>query len=95
MSILEELYHGELHPASEILPDTPRYREARESAIRLSEELKARLTQAQYELFEAYCNARAAMSDEVNCESFRQGMILGATLRRELQGEDPVDITTA
>lgn len=88
MSFIEDLYHGTLYPSERIVPKTIRYQESKQEALRLSEELKNQLSTEQYELFETYCNAKAVMADEMYCESFRQGVILGAKLWRELQANE-------
>ena len=87
MSVIEDLYHGTLYPAERIIPKTKRYQESKQEAIRLSEELQNQLSTEQFELFETYCNATAVMADEMYCESFRQGVVLGAKLWRELQSD--------
>ena len=87
MSVLEDLYHGNLYPAEKIIPKTELYLESKKEAIALTEELQGLLTTEQFELFERYCNAKAIMSGEMYCESFRQGVILGAKLERDLNPE--------
>ena len=88
MGVLEDLYHGNLHPAEKILPRTERYADSQKKAATLAEKLKNQLTSDQFNLFEAYCNAKANMAVEMYCESFRQGALLGAELERELHPED-------
>ena len=91
MSVLEDIYHGNLYPEEKIIPKTELYLESKKEAIELTKELQKQLTAEQFELFEQYCNAKAIMSREMYCESFRQGVILGARLQRELQGEERED----
>lgn len=86
MGVIEDLYHGSCCPAERIIPGTERYTESKENAMKLANELKSQLTPEQFDLFETYCNARAVMADEMYCESFRRGMVLGVKLWRELQG---------
>ena len=88
MGVIEDLYHGNFCPAEKIIPDTERYTESKKDATKLAEKLKAELTPEQFDLFETYCNARAVMADEMYCESFRRGMILGAKLWQALQGNE-------
>lgn len=87
MSVLEDLYRGNLYPAEKIIPKTELYLESKKEAIELTKELQEQLTAEQFELFERYCNAKAIMSGEMYCESFRQGVILGAKLWRELNSD--------
>ena len=89
MGVLEDLYHGNYYPAEKIIPRTERYTESQKEAVKLAEELKHQLTAEQFNLFEAYCNAKANAAIEMYCENFRQGMIMGAKLEWELRGEEP------
>lgn len=84
MTIIDELYHGELYPAEKIILKTERYAEARKDAVRLSQDLQRNLTPEQFELYEQYCTANAVMVDEMHCECFRQGIIFGAQLMMEI-----------
>ena len=84
MSVLEDIYHGTLYPEEKIIPKAELYLVSKKEAIELTKELQEQLTAEQFELFEWYCNAKAIMSGEMYCESFRQGVILGAKLEREL-----------
>ena len=84
MTIIDELYHGELYPAEKIILKTERYAEARKDAVRLSQDLQRNLTPEQFELYEQYCTANAVMVDEMHCECFRQGIILGVKFMQEV-----------
>ena len=84
MSVIEDLFHGRMYPAEQILPATELYQSSNSKADKLSQQLKEQLSPMQYEMFESYCTEKATIAEAMQCECFRQGMMLGARLWREL-----------
>ena len=84
VSVLDAIYRGELYPSERIFPTTESYRKSLREADKLARQLAEHLTPVQVELFEAYCNEKAAMAGEMQCECFRRGAILGVKLWKEI-----------
>ena len=85
MGIIESLYHGEIYPAEKILPATDRYRNALEIADKLVHQLMDQLSPEQLEIFESYCYQKSILAGEVQCECYRQGVLMGVRLYRDLE----------
>ena len=88
MSAIEDIYNGQFNFAEKIKPMTEAYREARLETVKLSDQLEKMLSPNQRTVLGAYLSAHAIVSDEMQKESFRQGMILGAKLERELHPDN-------
>lgn len=84
MGILKQLYNGELYPAENNVPDTEEYRKAIREADGIKKKFTADLTGEQHELFEQYMSATAKVDKLIQEEVFRQGFVMGVTLRKEV-----------
>lgn len=91
MSILRELYHGNIRPDSlKYQPDSPFSQAAKVKRDSL-EKLLATLTVEQNELFEAYCEAQSDIEDIMKFDTFSYGLRFGVMLMAAVfvgDGED-------
>lgn len=87
MSVIEYYYHGGVSLSERIRPDTDLYRNASAVADTLAKQLMEQLPPEQLDLFDAYCNEKAVMAGEMQCECFRQGVILGVRLWKEINSD--------
>lgn len=84
MGILKQLYNGEIYPAENNVPDTEEYRKAIQETESIGKKFTADLTGEQHELFEEYMSATAKVDKLIQEEVFRQGFVMGVTLRKEV-----------
>lgn len=84
MGILKQLYNGELYPAENNVPDTEEYHKATRETDCIEKKFTADLTEEQHELFEQYMSATAKVDKLIQEEVFRQGFVMGATMREEI-----------
>lgn len=85
MSVLKELYNGRIYPAENNVPDTEEYRKATTQAEEFGERLTTEMSDRQIELFEQYMSATGIVDKLIQEEVFRQGFVMGATLRKEIE----------
>ncbi len=85
MGVIEEIFHGTLNPAEKIRSETEVYQDALAAAEKLARQLMDQLSPEQYELFETYCTEKAVMAGEMQCECYRQGVLMGVRLYRDLE----------
>ena len=83
--MIESIYHGNLYPAEKIRPTTDVYQESLADAEKLARQLMDQLSPEQYELFETCCTEKAVMAGEMQCECYRQGVLMGVRLYRDLE----------
>lgn len=85
MSILRQLYQGNVCPQEYTAPDNDSYREALDELIEICEELEATMTEHQKVLFEAFELASAMVTDLEQEDYFCKGFVLGAQIMREIE----------
>lgn len=85
MSVLKQLFNGEIYPAENNVPDTEEYRKASQEMHTLGDKLDEVLTEKQGEIFEQYMSASARVDTLIQQEMFRQGFVIGANLQKEVE----------
>lgn len=89
MSILENLYYGNIHPNEHRFLDGGNNSELIENAVRLEKELRAALTERQKNLLEQFEKADAEISDRHELPAFTNGFRLAARLMSEVYEPSP------
>lgn len=89
MSILENLYYGNIHPNEHSFPNGSDNSELIENAVRLEKELRAALTERQKSLLEQFEKADAEISDRHELQAFTNGFRLAALLMSEVYEPTP------
>lgn len=77
-SILERLYHGNLHPDENIIPDDPQYSILRKRTSDIIEIWKSRLSAEQFDELEALLDLYGQTHGMELAASFKYGFRLGA-----------------
>lgn len=85
MSILKQLFNGEIYPAENNVPDTEEYQKASQEMHTLGDKLEEELTGKQEEIFEQYMSASAGVDTLIQQEVFRQGFVMGAAIQKEIE----------
>lgn len=85
MSILRQLYQGNICPQEYTAPDNDSYHEAMSELIEICDEFEATLTEHQKVLFEAFELASAIVTDLEQEDYFCKGFVLGAQIMREIE----------
>lgn len=85
MSFLKQLYNGKIYPAQNNVPDTEEYRKESLETDRIEKKLTADMTEEQHELFEQYMSATAKVDKLIQEEVFRQGLVMGAAMQKEIE----------
>lgn len=89
-SILESLYHGNLHPDENIIPDAPQYSILRKRTYDIIEVWKKRLSAEEFDELEALLDLYGQTHGMELAASFKHGFRLGAGIMVEvLSGEGP------
>jgi hypothetical protein len=78
--ILEQLYDGEIHPAEQIVPSSPEYKELAHKIELEKEYFWSILSKADNERFDEFCEMYAAIQIIFGYEDFAAGYKLGARL---------------
>ncbi|WP_340025039.1 DUF6809 family protein [Paenibacillus sp. FSL K6-1096] len=87
-SILESLYHGNLHPDEKIIPDDPQYSILRKRTSGITETWKKRLSADEFDQLEALLDLYGQCHGMELAASFKYGFRLGAGIVVEvLSGE--------
>ena len=87
MSILEELWHGNIEPMEyDTFPGTE-YKEALQLISRNEEKLQSTMTDAQRELFSRYADSVREFQDMAECLLFQNSFRLGARMMLEVMEE--------
>ncbi|WP_339219390.1 DUF6809 family protein [Paenibacillus sp. FSL H8-0332] len=88
-SILESLYHGNLHPDENIIPDDPQYSILRKRTSDIIEVWKDRLSAEEFDELEALLDLYGQTHGMELAASFKYGFRLGAGIMVEiLTGEE-------
>ncbi|WP_405115728.1 DUF6809 family protein [Paenibacillus sp. FSL K6-1217] len=89
VSILESLYHGNLHPDENIIPDDPQFSILRKRTSEIIEVWKGRLSTEQFDELEALLDLYGQTHGMELAASFKYGFRLGAGIMVEvLTGEE-------
>jgi len=83
MTILENLWYGNVHPVEEFLEGNKEYKNRLRIAAKNQERLSASLSPEQAELFEKYASAVREMNATAEVEAFSCGFRLGVRLMTE------------
>ncbi|MBE6529212.1 MAG: hypothetical protein E7680_01250 [Ruminococcaceae bacterium] len=83
MTILENLWYGNVHPVEEFLEVNKEYKNLLRIAAKDQERLGASLTPEQAELFEKYDSAVKEVNATAEVEAFSYGFRLGVRLMTE------------
>lgn len=84
MSLLESLYHGNLLPHEQIVPNDPQYRELTRELSSAMIAWKEKLSRADFADLEALIDLQQQVQGIEMAESFTQGFQLGAGLMIEV-----------
>ena len=84
MSILRQMYKGEIHPADTIIPETEEYRKSVQEMDRFEKQMKKRMTREQIDMLDEYFSIWLKHECFLQEEVFRQAFIMGAELQREI-----------
>lgn len=83
MTILENLWYGNIHPFEQFLERNKEYKNLLRIAAKDQERLGASLTPEQAELFEKYYTAVNEMNATAEVQAFSYGFRLGAQFMNE------------
>ena len=83
MTILENLWYGNVHPVEEFLEGNKEYKNLLRIAVKDQERLSASLSPEQAELLEKYSTAVNEMHSTAEVAAFSYGFRLGAQLMNE------------
>jgi len=86
MTLLENLWYGNVHPVEEFLEGNKEYKNLLRIAAMDQEKLSASLSPEQAELFEKYDSAVKEMHSVAEAEAFSCGFRLGVKLMIEAGG---------
>ena len=84
MSILRQMYNGEMNPADTIIPKTDEYWKSVEEMDRSYEQLKKEMTGEQIDMLDDYMSIWSEHESLIQEEVFLQAFIMGAELQREI-----------
>ena len=87
MSILEELWYGNIEPTEYDTSSCKEYKKALQLVNRNEEELHATMTDAQKELFSRYADSVREFQDMAECLLFQNSFRLGARMMLEIMEE--------
>lgn len=85
MSLLKQLYNGDLYPAENIIPQTNEYRKLLHEMDGIGNRLEENMTTRQKDLLDEYLSAWSKSEKMIQEEVFRQAFVMGANLQREIQ----------
>ena len=83
MTLLENLWYGNVHPVKGFLEENKEYKNLLRIAVKDQERLSASLSPEQAELFEKYESAAKEMHAVAEVEAFSYGFQLGVRLMIE------------
>ena len=83
MSILKDMYYGEMFPLWERYPDTKEYAEKTKEILKVQRELLERFPDAK-EYLERYFEAHYGSANEFGFQQFQIGVRIGAQLMLEM-----------
>lgn len=87
MSILEELWYGNIEPAEYDISSDKKYKERLQLISRNEDKLRATLTDAQKELFTKYADCVREYQVMAECLLFQNSFRLGARIMLEVMAE--------
>lgn len=87
MTILEDLFHGNLHP-NEYFSRGSKYSKALKALVAIEDQLEKTLNDEQKELFEKLRECQADYNIAFESGAFAEGFRLGAKLIMEIQRTD-------
>ena len=88
MSVIDDIYNGELYPSEQVKPDSAVFRSHAKAAEELSVRLDGVLTEEQRGILEEYKSEAAIVTDLYNLEFYRAGVSLGVRLLLEALGTE-------
>ena len=88
MSILEELWYGNINPDELNIKKHSPYKELLALMIRHQDDLLSRLNDEEKEIFEKYADATNEMYSHTNLAAFISGFTLGAKIMVEVLTSD-------
>ena len=88
MSILEELWYGNVHPGELNMKKHSPYKELLALMIRHQDDLLARLNDEEKEIFDKYADTANEMYSHTNLAAFISGFTLGAKTMVEVLTND-------
>ena len=88
MSILEEIWFGNVHPGELNMKKHSPYKELLALMIRHQDDLLPRLNDEEKEIFEKYTDAASEMYSHTNLAAFVSGFTLGAKIMVEVLTSD-------
>lgn len=84
MSVIEELYLGNVRPGSDLALRNPSFSKVMEREEQLSRELMDTLNSNSKELFERFCNSRAELDEITQYDIFTYALKFGIMLMVEV-----------
>ena len=88
MSVIDDIYNGELYPSEQVKPDSAVFHSHAKAAEELSVRLDGVLTKEQRDILEEYKTEAAIVTDLYNLEFYRAGVTLGVRLLLEALGAE-------
>lgn len=88
MSILEELWYGNVNPGELNMKKHSPYKELLALMIRHQDDLLSRLNDEEKQIFEKYADTASEMYSHTNCEVFIRGFTLGIKIMAEVFTND-------
>lgn len=85
MSLLKQLYNGELYPAENIIPQTNEYRRLLHEMDGIGNKLEENMTTRQKDLLDEYLSAWSKSEKMIQEEVFCQAFVMGAELQKEME----------
>jgi hypothetical protein len=83
MSVIDDIYNGDLYPSEQVKPDSIAFKEHSGNAEELSRRLQNALAGDQLGILEAYKSEAAMVTDLYNLEFYRAGVKFGIRLLLE------------
>ena len=87
MSILEELWYGNIEPAEYDISPDKKYKDMLQLISRNEDKLLATMTDAQKELFSLYADSVREFQDMAECLLFQNSFRLGARMMLDIMDE--------
>jgi len=84
MSVIDDIYNGDLYPSEQVKPDSAAFKEHSSNAEELSHRLQNALAKEQLGILEAYKSEAAMVTDLYNLEFYRAGVKFGIRLLLEV-----------
>lgn len=88
MTILEELYYGNIHPAEKYVRKDGEYQKLTDRITRRFDKLTSTLNEEGIALLNEICEMISEREDLSEKETFVEGFCLGAQIMKEIMGKD-------